>query len=110
MSEYIRPFPKGVQAVLRKVRDAIQSTTPDAVETISYGMPAFRYKKRILAYFAAWKHHIGFYPPAPASLKKQTEKYVGPKGNLQFPLEKPIPYDLVKKIVKVRMSEITAKK
>jgi uncharacterized protein YdhG (YjbR/CyaY superfamily) len=99
--EYVRAFPPGVRAILRKIRATIRKAAPDAQERISYRMPAFKLNRDI-AYFAAFKHHIGFYPPVrgDAALKQAVSRYSGPKGNLQFPLDEPIPYALIARIVK----------
>src|SRR5271155_223883 len=103
---YISQFPADVQAILEKVRATIRDAAPDATETISYQMPAFK-QHGILVYFAAWKNHIGLYPPVSGdkALQKAIAPYAGPKGNLQFPLEKPIPYDLIGRIVKLRVKQ-----
>jgi uncharacterized protein YdhG (YjbR/CyaY superfamily) len=103
---YIAQFPADVQAILEKVRQTISHAAPDAKETISYQMPAFK-QHGILVYFAAWKKHIGLYPPVSAdtALKEAVARYAGPKGNLQFPLDEPIPYDLIARIVKLRVKQ-----
>ena len=108
IDEYIAEFPKDVQIVLQKVRATIKAIAPDAEELISYKIPAFRYHG-MLVYFAGFKNHIGLYPPVPSSLKDDAAKYAGPKGNLRFPLNEPIPYDLITKIVKERL-RLTLKK
>jgi uncharacterized protein YdhG (YjbR/CyaY superfamily) len=107
---YILQFPADVQAVLKKVRTTISSAAPGAMETISYTMPAFKLHG-ILVYFAAWEKHIGLYPPISGnkSLEKAIARYAGPKGNLQFPLDDPIPYDLIERIVKLRVKQDSAK-
>jgi uncharacterized protein YdhG (YjbR/CyaY superfamily) len=107
---YIAEFPREVQQVLRKVRATIRAAAPKATEVISYKMPAFR-QHGILVYFAAWKNHIGLYPPiaGDAAIEKAAAKYAGPKGNLQFPLDKPMPYDLIKRIVKLRVRQDSQK-
>lgn len=110
MNEYIQATPRRVQPLMRKIRDVVQRTVPNALPIISYQMPAFRYNKRILVYFAACKHHIGMYPPAPKGLKKETAKYAGPKGNLRFMLDEPVPFMLIKRIVKLRAKELKEKK
>lgn len=94
IDEYIARFPSDVQTVLEQVRTIIRQAAPEATETISYQMPAFR-QHGILVYFAAWKNHIGLYPPISGdkTLEKAVVRYAGPKGNLQFPLDEPIPYD-----------------
>src|ERR1700719_4440315 len=107
---YILQFPGDVGAVLQEVRETIRRAAPDAEETISYQMPAFR-QHGILVYFAAWKKHIGLYPPisGDTALAKAVAKYAGPKGNLQFPLDEPIPYDLIERIVKLRVKQDSVK-
>ena len=92
-----------------KVRETIRGAAPDAGETISYKMPAFK-QHGILVYFAAWTNHIGLYPPISGdkTLEKAVAPYAGPKGNLQFPLNEPIPYDLIERIVKLRVKQDTA--
>jgi uncharacterized protein YdhG (YjbR/CyaY superfamily) len=101
---YIAQFPADVQAILQKVRTTISSAAPEAKETISYLMPAFK-QHGVLVYFAAWEKHIGMYPPISGdkALEKAIARYAGPKGNLQFPLDEPIPYDLIERIVKLRV-------
>lgn len=96
--------------ILEKVRRTIRATAPKATETISYQMPAFK-QHGILVYFAAWKKHIELYPPVSGdkALEKVVGHYAGPKGNLQFPLNEPIPYDLIKRIVKLRVKQDSAK-
>jgi uncharacterized protein YdhG (YjbR/CyaY superfamily) len=107
---YISQFPADVQAILQKVRTTISSAAPEANETISYLMPAFKLHG-ILVYFAAWEKHVGLYPPISGdmALEKAVAKYAGPKGNLQFPLDEPIPYDLIERIVKLRVKQDTAR-
>lgn len=103
---YISLQPETVREILQKLRQTIKSVAPDAEEAISYNMPAFKYHG-ILVYFAAFKHHIGFYalPSGNAEFKKELSVYKSGKGSVQFPLDKPIPYPLIKKIVKYRMKE-----
>src|SRR5436190_19497349 len=96
---YILQFPADVQAVLEQVRETIRRAAPDAEETVSYQMPAFR-QRGILVYFAAWKKHIGLYPPISGdqAVEKAIAHYTGPKENLQFPLNEPMPLDLIERI------------
>lgn len=110
IDSYIATFPPPVQKILQKVRQAIRRAAPQAEEKISYQMPAFK-QHGILIYFAAWKEHIGLYPPisGDAELKKELAPYAGPKGNLQFPFDKPIPYALITRIVKLRVKQDSAK-
>src|ERR1700722_8042980 len=107
---YISQFPADVQVILEKVRKTIQQAAPEAKETISYMMPAFK-QHGILVYFAAWAKHIGLYPPISGdkTREKAIARYAGPKGNLQFPLDEPIPYDLIERIVNLRVKQDTAK-
>ncbi len=110
VDEYIVSSPPSVQPILRKIRQAVRSVAPGATEVISYRMPAFRLNG-ILIYFAAFKDHIGLYPPVSgdAALMKQLKRYSGPKGNLKFPLDEPIPYGLIRKIVRLRVKQDLAR-
>ena len=110
IDEYIAGFPADVRAILRKVRATIRMAAPEVTETISYQMPAFK-QHGFLVYFAAWKEHIGLYPPVSGdkALEKAVARYAGPKGNLQFPLDEPIPYDVIERIVKLRVKQDAAK-
>ena len=95
-----------MQDILRQIRKTIRAAAPEAKEVISYQMPAFK-GHGILVYFAAWKEHIGLYPPisGDAAIEKAVAQYAGPKGNLQFPLDEPIPYKLIERIVKLRVRQ-----
>ncbi|HXA19755.1 MAG TPA: DUF1801 domain-containing protein [Thermoanaerobaculia bacterium] len=106
VDEYISSFSPEIQAVLEKVRATVRKAAPMAQETISYGIPAFTLNG-VLVYFAAFKKHIGFYPPisGDARLKEAVAPYAGEKGNLRFPLDQPIPYNLIGRIVKLRMKQ-----
>lgn len=106
IDEYIGGFSPEVQAILEKIRVTIRKAAPRAEETISYRIPAFR-MNGILVYFAAFKKHIGLYPPvrADAKIAKAIAPYAGPKGNLQFPLDQRIPYELIRDIVKLRVRQ-----
>jgi uncharacterized protein YdhG (YjbR/CyaY superfamily) len=112
IDEYIESFPENVQSVLVKLRATVQQAAPKAVESISYDMPTFKLNGERLVYFSAWKNHIGLYsiPEGNEAFRKELSPYAGEKGSLRFPLGKPIPYDLVKKIVMLRMKEIRQKK
>jgi uncharacterized protein YdhG (YjbR/CyaY superfamily) len=107
IDEYIKTFPEDVQTILKKVRQTIRKAAPDAVEAISYQMPTFKLNGRNLVHFAGWARHIGFYPTpsGTAAFQKELASYKAAKGSAQFPLDKPIPYDLVKKIVIFRVQE-----
>ena len=106
IDEYIAIFPKDVQEILEKVRAAIRKAAPSAEETINYQMPTFTLKGN-LVHFAAFKNHIGFYPTPTGieKFKKELSAYKGAKGSVQFPLDEPIPYGLIKKIVTFRVKE-----
>jgi uncharacterized protein YdhG (YjbR/CyaY superfamily) len=111
IDEYIAGFPSDVQEILQKIRKTIKKAAPDAEETIKYGMPTFTLKGN-LVYFAAFKRHIGFYPPTAArdaKFKKELSIYKGPRGSLRFPLDEPIPFGLISRIVKQRVKENLAK-
>ena len=107
VDDYISTFPEDIQAILEKVRQAIHKAAPDAVETMSYGIPTFDLNGKHLVFFAGWKHHISLYPlPAgDEAFQQQIVHYKRAKGTLQFPLDKPLPYDLVEKIVTLLMKE-----
>ncbi|QCJ42614.1 hypothetical protein FAY30_12235 [Bacillus sp. S3] len=106
MDEYISQFPVTVQEILNTLRKVIQSAAPDATEKISYQMPTF-YLHRNLVHFAAYKNHIGFYPTSSgiAAFINELSEYKNSKGAVQFPLDKPLPYELITQIVKFRVGE-----
>lgn len=106
IDEYINSFPRNIQVFLEDIRQTIRTAAPDATETISYQMPTFKLNGN-LVHFAAYKNHIGFYP-APSGIeafKRELSPYKWSKGAVQFPLGRPIPLDLVKKIVVFRVKE-----
>ena len=106
INEYIANFPKDVQEILNNLRAIIQEAAPEAEEAISYQMPTFRLKGN-LVHFAAYKNHIGFYP-MPSGIekfKKELSLYEGAKGSVKFPIDKPLPFDLISKIVSFRVKE-----
>ncbi len=109
--QYISMFPKNVQDVLRKLRLAIRESAPQAEETISYRMPAFK-QNGILVWFGVFKDHIGFFPKASGveAFKDRLAGYRISKGTIRFPLNEPIPLDLVKEIVKYRVKENQSQK
>jgi len=112
IDEYVATFPKNVRDVLEEFRRVIRESAPEAEEAISYGMPAFKLNGN-LVYFAAWKNHVGFYPGGSSAVevfKKELAPYKQSKGTVQFPYDKPIPFDLVKRIVKFRVTENLQKK
>lgn len=106
IDEYILQFPEDVQHILVKIRAVIKESAPEAVERISYQMPAF-YLYGNLVWFGAHQHHIGFYPRASGieAFKEELSAYKGAKGSVQFPLGKPVPYELISEIVKFRVAE-----
>jgi uncharacterized protein YdhG (YjbR/CyaY superfamily) len=110
IDEYIATCPPDVQAILQQIRRVINTAAPEARETISYRIPAFMLNG-VLVYVAAFKHHIGLYPPVTgdARLVKALSPYRGEKGNLRFPLDQPIPYDLIERIVTLKVKQNLAK-
>jgi len=105
IDEYIETFPERVQRILEQMRQTIRKAAPEAVEAISYQMPTYKLNGKHLVYFAAFKNHIGFYP-IPSGIKafkKELSPYKQGKGSVQFPIDKPIPFDLVGKIAKYRV-------
>jgi len=111
IDEYISKFPKDVRDVLEELRLAIKKTAPKAKETIRYGIPTFTLNGN-LVHFEAFKNHIGFYPTPSAieAFKKELSPFKQSKGTVQFPLDKPIPLELVKKIVEFRVQDNTSSK
>ena len=112
MDAYIASVPKDIQDILEKIRQTIRKAAPDAVEAISYQIPTFKLNGKNLVHFAAWKDHIGFYatPSGNAAFKKELSRYKVAKGSIQFPLDEPMPYDLVTKMAKFRVKESQMKK
>jgi uncharacterized protein YdhG (YjbR/CyaY superfamily) len=106
IDEYIAGFPTDVQVILEKIRMTIRHAAPDAEETIKYSMPTFTLAGN-LVYFAAFKKHVGLFPPARGDekFKNEASAYEGPKGSLRFPLDAPIPYALIDAVVKLRVKE-----
>jgi uncharacterized protein YdhG (YjbR/CyaY superfamily) len=111
IDEYINSFPADIKSILEKMRQTIREAAPGATETISYQMPAFKLNG-ILVWFAAHENHIGFYPTSSGieAFKAELASYKWSKGTVQFPLDKPVPFDLVKKIVIFRVKENSQKK
>jgi uncharacterized protein YdhG (YjbR/CyaY superfamily) len=107
---YIAAFPRNVQPLLRKVRRAIRAAAPKANEVISYRIPAYR-QNGMLVYFAGFKAHVGLFPPVrgDASLTRAAARYAGPKGNLRFPYDEPLPLALIARIVRLKVKQDLAK-
>ena len=108
---YIAGFPRAVQTILQKIRKSIRAAAPQAEEKISYQIPSFTLNGRYLIYFAAWKKHVALYP-APRGhekFKALLAPYAGGKGTVKFPLDQPVPYGLITKIVKFKVKENLAR-
>lgn len=107
VDEYIGSFPQETQKALQKIRKIIQKFAPEAIESIGYGMPAYKLNGKPLVYFAAFKKHIGFYatPNGHAAFAEEFSKYKQGKGSVQFPLEQPMPVELIEKIVRFRVGQ-----
>ena len=112
VNEYIKQFPSEVQFHLEQLRQTIKSIAPEAVELISYKMPAYKTNGKILVYFAGYKKHIGLYatPKAHTEFSSELACYKQGKGSVQFPIDQPLPLDLISKIVRFRMEENRIKK
>lgn len=110
VDKYIENQTEKSQIILNKIRKIIKEIAPDAVEKMGYGVPEFNLNGP-LVYFAAFKNHIGFYPTSSgvSEFIKEADKYYGGKGTIKFPIDEPIPYDLIKRIVRFRMKENSQK-
>jgi uncharacterized protein YdhG (YjbR/CyaY superfamily) len=106
VDEYIAAQPTAVRGALRRLREVIKSAAPEARESLSYKMPAYHFHGR-LVYFGAFRRHIGFYPRASgiAAFKKELARYEGARGSIKFPLDEPLPFGLIRKIVRFRVRE-----
>ncbi|MGR3810563.1 iron chaperone [Jiulongibacter sp. NS-SX5] len=111
VEEYIASFPKETQEFLHQMRTLIKENAPEAEESISYGMPAYKLKKKPLVYFGAYPKHIGFYatPTGHSAFAEEFASYKTGKGSVQFPLSEPLPSDLIKRVVVFRVKENLAK-
>ncbi len=111
VDEYIASFPENIQKILQDLRKVIREAAPQAKEVISYQMPAFK-QNGILVWFSAFKNHIGFFPTALGveAFKEKLTNYETSKGTIRFPINEPIPFDLVKEIVKYRVNQDATKK
>ncbi|ODT98618.1 MAG: hypothetical protein ABS79_05590 [Planctomycetes bacterium SCN 63-9] len=110
IDDYIAGFSPEIRKILERIRRTIRAVAPDATETISYRMPTFM-QQGVLIHFAAFKQHIGLYPPVSGDeeLEEAIAPYAGPKGNLQFPLDRPIPYELIERIAAHKLRQNLAK-
>lgn len=111
IDQYISSFPPETQEILQKVRQLILATAPDAVESIAYGMPAYKTHGKPLVYFAGYKHHLGFYatPTGHEAFTEALSAYKQGKGSVQFPLDQDIPFDLIRRMVAFRVKENSSK-
>ena len=107
--EYIAAFPENVQQVLKQLRETIREAAPHAEEAFSYNIPTFKIRGKNLVHFGGHKKHIGFYPTPSGidAFKDELSKYKSAKGSVQFPFNEPFPYDLVSRIVRFRVEEMT---
>jgi uncharacterized protein YdhG (YjbR/CyaY superfamily) len=107
VDEYIKSFPENVQVLLKQIRATVKENAPEAEESIAYQMPAYKTDGKPLVYFAAFKNHIGLYatPTGHAQFEKELSKYKQGKGSVRFPLDKPVPFDLIARIVRFRVEE-----
>jgi uncharacterized protein YdhG (YjbR/CyaY superfamily) len=112
VDNYIKSFPENIRVLLEKIRAVIKENAPDAVESFAYQMPAYKSDGKPLVYFAAFRNHIGFYatPTGHSAFAKELSKYKQGKGSVRFPFDKPIPYELIGRIVKFRVEENIMKK
>jgi uncharacterized protein YdhG (YjbR/CyaY superfamily) len=110
IDEYVDSLPVAVRPAIEAIRETVRSAAPDAVEAISYQMPCFKWRGKYLIHFGAWKNHIGVYPiPAGTpAFQKKVAPYLAGKGTVRFPLRDPIPLDIVRDMVTLRMKEISA--
>lgn len=108
VDEYIKSFPKDVQLILNKIRIVIKKAAPKAEEIVGYGIPTFKLSDKNLVHFGGFKKHVGFFPTPKGivKFKKELSQYKKSKGTIQFPFDKPIPFDLISEITKYRVSEV----
>ncbi|WP_228236407.1 iron chaperone [Allomuricauda sp. M10] len=111
IDEYIFNFPKEAQEIMQNLRSIIKDAAPEAVEQMAYGMPGYKTHGKPLVYFAGYKNHIGLYatPSGHEKFAEELSKYKQGKGSVQFPLDQPMPYDLIKRIVAFRVQENVSK-
>jgi len=107
VDEYINAFPENVRVFLEKIRTIIKEKAPEATEGMAYGMPAYKTNGKPLVYFAGYERHIGFYatPSGHSEFRDELSRYKQGKGSVQFPLDSPVPFDLIGRIVEFRVKE-----
>lgn len=112
VDRYIAEFPETVQEIMVRIREIIRQEAPDAIEAFAYGMPSYKTNGRPLVYFAGYKSHVGFYatPTGHEQFAEELSKYKQGKGSVQFPLNQPVPYELIRRIVAFRVQENNLKK
>lgn len=110
IDDYIAEFPPATREVLEQVRAVIRAAAPDATETISYAIPTFDLRGRHLVHFAGFEHHIGFYPTGKGAdaFAQEFSAYKTGRGSVQFPLDKPMPVDLIRRVVEFRVGQVEA--
>ena len=110
VEEYVAQAPAAIRPILQKIRGIVREEAPGAEERISYRMPAF-FDGGAIIYFAPFRHHVGMFPPVKgdAALEKALAKYRGEKGNLRFPFAEPMPYPLIRRVVRARLKALRAK-
>jgi uncharacterized protein YdhG (YjbR/CyaY superfamily) len=112
IDEYIAQLPEGIREAMSKLRQVIEESAPDAEQKISYGIPTFDRNGKHLVFFGAYKKHISLYPVSSGMIeafKSELPQFQTSTGTLQFPLDQPIPYDLVKRIVELRVKELESR-
>jgi uncharacterized protein YdhG (YjbR/CyaY superfamily) len=112
IDEYIGQFPPAVRKVLSELRDLVRATVPEVTERISYGIPTFDLNGRYLVYVAGWKKYVSVYPATAAvrrTLGEELEPHLSGKGTLRFPLSTPLPTDLIRRVVEVRVREVVGR-
>ena len=111
IDKYIAEFPDETRALLEQIRGIIRSVAPDATETISYAIPTFDLNGKHLVHFAGFAKHVGFYPvpSGMAAFEEELKVYKRGKGSVQFPLDEPLPVDLIRRIIEFRVAENTRK-
>lgn len=108
IEKYIQQFPQEVQSILIEIRKSIFELVPDVIELMSYGMPGYKYNKKPLIYFAAYKNHVGIYatPSAHKEFATRLKEYKQGKGSVQFPLNRPIPFQLIRDMIEFNLKII----